>query len=626
MPDSLRRRAPLIYSAQTLLNKAVSDDKNHQHRTQVKHLGESPADHRPTVYRDGGGSRNWLFSLLVCLSAVAAYAAVPWFQFVFDDRGQVVENPSLLHLSWIPQYFQHHVWSYRASAGPSYYRPLFATWLNLNYAFFGLHPAGWHIAVLCLHVLVCWLTYRLVCVVFENREIALAASLLFALHPVHVESVAWVSASTDLLAAVFVISSFLVHRRAQGASGWVGIVLRGASAACFAGALLAKETALLFPLLVLFDSLLLTRRGRKAVSILASTLPYFLVVVVYCLIRAGVLGGFSRTISPLPPTVFLLTLPSVLLFYLGMLLVPAGLSPFYDSPYVDNPDLLHFWVPLLVLTGVAALGYASVRRRPSSNETALDRRRCGFMLLWAGLFLLPALDLPVLDPGEIVHDRYLYLPSIGFLAVVAFALQRLAVRLSASKRAQALLLGGMALVLGAATAAQSLHWRNDLVLYQRGAAVAPDNVNAQNNLANSYLESGDYDRGIALHKKILEAHPRHVDSYFNIGMAYYNQSQFPVAEGYFRQALQLRPEPEWYFQLGLTQFKAGEVASAEGSLKQALRGGADRSGFHVALGAVYETEGKLRLALGEFELARALDPQNQPLQKEIEKIKQQLAL
>jgi tetratricopeptide (TPR) repeat protein len=561
----------------------------------------------------------------ICVAGTIAYLAVPSFQFVHDDRIQILENSTLLHMSSISQYFLHHVWSYIPDMPASYYRPLFSAWLNLNYALFGRHAAGWHIAVLCLHLLASVLTYRLIWTVFRSQATGLLAALVFAVHPVHVESVAWISGSTDPLAAIFVISAFLTYRKTRYARGRMRVLTIFASLACFACALLIKEAALLFPILLILDSLLLSQNERPPRTVVASVLPYFLLAAAYCLIRVKVIGSFSPAHIPLPAATLFYTLPSVLFFYLGLLLFPMGLSLFYDTPYVTSPDFLHFWIPCLVLLGAGVITYACIRQLAVNRARGEDyRKQCVFFLLWAALFLIPALDLKVLDPGEIAHDRYLYIPSIGFFAVAAFLVQQLATKMTLPRRMQAVLWAAIIAVLAFATAMQSFYWTSDFVLYRRGVSVAPANLSARNNLANIYLESGDFERGIALHREILQKDPSHAESYYNIGMVYYNQGNFAVAESYFKKALSLRTRSDWYFRLGIAQFKNGEFAAAEGSLTQALHSAPQQPEFHIALGAVYEAEGKLPLALQEFEAAQRLDPANQPVRNEIVKIKQKL--
>jgi protein O-mannosyl-transferase len=572
------------------------------------------------------GKRDWIYLILICVSGLAAYFALPGFLFVFDDRTQILGNPSLLHASSIPRYFQHHTWSYVSGAPPSYYRPLFSTWLNLNYALFGPHPAGWHVLLLGLHLLASLLVFWTVRDMFRNSTTGIVAALLFAVHPVHVESVAWVSGGTDPLAAVFILLSFLMYRKAQDTHAWRRAGVGLLSLSSFACALLTKEVVLLFPLLLLTDSLLLSGERRGLNWKLASVVPYLLLAAGYCAIRVSVLGAFSEPHTQLRWATIFLTLPSVLLFYLALLFFPIGLSPFYETPYRERADLVHFWIPALVVTAAMVLSYLSIRRLTNGDQNRNDgSRQCAVFAVWTIVFLVPALDLAALDPGEIAHDRYLYLPSVGFLAIVAFTLQQLAERIALPQRLQSLGFAALILLLGSATATQSYYWKNDLALYRRAVAVAPDNINALNNLADTYLEAGDYGRGIALHKQILERNPNYAESYYNIGLAYYNQRDYPLAENYLKEAVRLRPAADWCFYLGMAQFKSGEMAGAEQSLRQSVSQEPVRGQFHAALGIVLETEGKTEPALEELEQARGLDPGNAAIQNEIVKLQKQLS-
>src|SRR6266581_2941570 len=140
-----------------------------------------------------------VIELLLATVAFIVYAGTLVFGFVYDDRVQIVGNRVISHWTYVPQYFLHHVWYLvdpRFAA--NYYRPIFLLWLKLSYSAFGVSPAGWHLASVALHILatlqVFWLAQRLL----KNRSAAIVASLLFAVHPLHVESVAWISGVTDL--------------------------------------------------------------------------------------------------------------------------------------------------------------------------------------------------------------------------------------------------------------------------------------------------------------------------------------------------------------------------------------------------------------------------------------------
>ena len=301
--------------------------------------------------------------------------------------------------------------------------------------------------------------------------------------------------------------------------------------------------------------------------------------------RIQVLGAFSHTLTLLPAKVWLLTLPSVMVFYFRLLVVPAGLSPFYDTPYIKTASFTGFFLPLLELFAIGGMLVCWVLRQRKSGQVKASRQTA-FFVCWMVILLVPALNLAALDMGEIAHDRYLYLPSIGFCALVAIGMKQAAEHLQVSATFRRMAVASVAVVLlRAAAIAQSAFWKDDLQLYKRGASIAQSNLDAQNNLANIYFENGDFEHGIATHQRILKVNPSFVDSYFNLGVAYYKLGDQTQAQSYLRQAISMRPSPESYFYLGLAQFKTGDMASArEKSLRTAAQWGRQQPDFHAALG------------------------------------------
>jgi len=555
--------------------------------------------------------------LLVVTSAILAYCLTPQFGFVFDDRKQVLENSTLAHLGSIPGYFTHP--GGYLVGDFSYYRPLFGAWTNLNYFAFGLHPAGWHVTLLLLHTCVAFLCFRMLLALLGDLAAATIGALLFAIHPIHVESVAWISGATDPLAAAFLLLAFLIYLKARENRTLIFF-----SWLLFAASLLCKETALVFPFVVLSYMLLLgDEKQRKIRSAIIEIGPYFLIAGIYTAVRIHVLGGFSHTLTPLPFKVVLLTLPSVMVFYLRLLLFPLGLSPFYYTPYVKTAPLAGFFTPLLILLIIGGVLAVWVRRL-KNTEDAKAPRQAGFFVAWMILLLVPAFNLTALDMGEIAHDRYLYLPSIGLCALVALLAKEAGERLKVSPAFRNFAVAALAIILCTATVAQSVFWKDDMSLYKRGASMAPNNMGAQNNLANVYLDRGDFEHGIAIQQRILQFDPSFVNSYFNLGVAYYKLGDQSRAKSYLQKAISMRPTPDSYFYLGLAEFKKGELAAAEESLRIATEWSGQRADFHAVLGVLYETEGKLPLALQELETALSLNQGNQNVRNEIEKIKARL--
>src|SRR5262249_30143212 len=131
---------------------------------------------------------------------------------VHDDRGQIVENPAVHSWHAVPTYFTAHVWSaVMPEELGNYYRPLFLLWLRINDAIFGKQAWGWHLTTILAHVLTTLLVYLLALRLGTGRGVALLATLIFALHPAHIEAVAWISGVTEPLLAILFIAAFLTY-------------------------------------------------------------------------------------------------------------------------------------------------------------------------------------------------------------------------------------------------------------------------------------------------------------------------------------------------------------------------------------------------------------------------------
>src|SRR5690349_12283571 len=179
---------------------------------------------------------------LIVLLTLATYADTLRFKFVYDDYPQIVVNPRLTSWRYLPQFFTTDVWShFFSNTAIHYYRPIFSTWLLINYTLFAKHPLGWHFTNVVLHLIATVLVWFLAERLTDDTTIAFFAGLLFGLHPVHGEVVAWVSTSSEMLLTIFVLSSLLFLLRMKS----IGNPIRwlAGSLTFYVAALLTKETA-----------------------------------------------------------------------------------------------------------------------------------------------------------------------------------------------------------------------------------------------------------------------------------------------------------------------------------------------------------------------------------------------
>ncbi len=320
------------------------------------------------------------------------YAATIRFQFVYDDHGQIVQNTLVQSWRFVPQYFQGQVWQYLFSnALANYYRPLNLLWFRLNDALFGLQPAGWHVLAILLHVFATALAYLIARRLAGRPLMAALTALLFGVHPMRHEVVAWVSGTTESLCAVLFLSGFLAYLKSRETARTRWMALSGL---LYAVALLVKETAIVLPAVIFTHAWLygggsdgneqpqgwirLSRAARRL-------LVYVPVAILYLAVRVSVLDGFSHSEVNISPWTFALTLPSVLFFYVRQWLLPIRVAAFYDLPLASRIDVTDVVLPLaglILLSG--ALWFFRWK---------LGRREVAFAALWTVTVLLPALSL-----------------------------------------------------------------------------------------------------------------------------------------------------------------------------------------------------------------------------------------
>lgn len=567
----------------------------------------------------------WLCPLLVLILVLAAYARTPRMGFVYDDQITVVNNPEVQSARNIPSLFgagvRHSSWQ----GWHNYYRPIFFLWLLGNYSAFGLRPAGWHIAGLALHAANCLLVYILALRLVRKRLPALFSGLIFGLHPVQVEVVSWISASTELLATLFALAAFLSYLRAAE-SGRRWTLWHFAAPVLYAAAALSHETAVVLPALVFFHEWL-GRPGCASPSpqqprdaalrrALGACAPFLIVGAIWLGARLAALGSLTQTATPLSLRTRLATLPGILGRYLLHVLWPLGLSPLYDCRYVTQYSASAVLVPF-VLVGLAGVAvFLAVRKLPAGKLAAV----------WVLLPLLPALHISIFPPNDFLHDRYLYHPLVGVALLAGLGLAWLEEH---SGQVRLLLWPGAAAVLAAAgllTFRQTAYWIDNLALYSRGYEVAPHNSTAINNLGVELMDRGQLDQAQALFETGYRENPNLWLAQYNLGRIYYDKGLYPDAAAAFQKSISAEPNyPASYMHLGMTYFRLRQLNPAIDSVKRAIALQPDGVGYHFALGIMLKESGDAAGARAEFEAELKRDPNHRPAREQLRLLDQAAA-
>jgi protein O-mannosyl-transferase len=469
---------------------------------------------------------------LLGLVTFVVYSGSLSFDFVWDDWPQIVNSPIIRTWSNLPRAFGSDLW-YHVARNQVYYRPLFVAWSMLNYTLFGLRPWGWHLGAVLLHVGAAAAVFCMVRRLGMEYWTAALAALIFALHPVHIEPVTWISAASDTMVTMFAALAFAAFLNGRDAehdpqrnpekrkrtAWWI------ASLALLACALLTKEMAVMFATLVgiyawLYPAKAKASSGRKIIAAVIEAAPYAVVTIAYALLRRHALLSTTWQFSPSHGMMDVArTLPLVMSIYLRQLLVPVGTTGLYYTPYVTTAIVSQVAVPAAVL-GAALIGLWYWNRRAGNSIVA-------FAGLWLLVGLAPALYLRNFGNGDFVRDRYMYLPSIGFAMLAAMGLRRL----PSIKGWSAQLVQGCAILVLCsgylcASITQQMYWANDLMVLLRGQSLYPGNPSTMAGLAKEYSKVGVHDRAIELAESVVRDHPEYGYGPLTLAEVYIHAGRF----------------------------------------------------------------------------------------------------
>jgi tetratricopeptide (TPR) repeat protein len=549
-----------------------------------------------------------LFSLVA--ATVLVYANSLSGAFVFDDTKQIAGNKALHSWSNIFRAFSSDVWSFQrgtltADIPPPYYRPLFTTYLTLNYKLFGLWEPGWHLMNLTVHVAATVAVYFLLKRLSGNRLVAALAALLFGLHTAHVESISWISGIPDPLAALFYAPSLLwyVRYREEGKGKWLT-----ASVVAFGLAILCKETPLALPLVLCVWELTRPIRSQSLAlllkDIVLQMIPYAVVAAAYLALRFSVLGRISWKhpfMARVPDSAIWMTVPYVFVNYLKHLLAPFYLSLIYGTSFITSASDPRFLLPVGILVGMG-LTLWIYRKRLSQQ-------------VWMAIAmmvapLLPVLNLKVFHYEYIIQDRYLYLPSIGFCYLVAILILRLARKHASVALATSIV---VLLAFGASTILQNRVWHNSVALWQRAVHYSPNSWSTHYNLGLAYLVLKQYEPA---RNELLEAKrlaPGNADVYNNLALAQAGLGHADESIANLKAALALDPRLlEAHNNLGALLYDKGDYAGAKLEFSRALERDPSSSSarFNLArtLAAMSDHAGAIR----EYEALLAIEADDVP--------------
>jgi len=579
-----------------------------------------------------------LFILLgLAVVTFAIYAQVVGHQFItLDDPTYIQENPmvnrGITHagLAWAFTTFHAANW-----------HPL--TWIShmIDCQFFGISASRHLLMNALIHVanslLVFWFLLRAT----HARWPSALVAALFALHPLHVESVAWASERKDILSTFFGLLSLIAYVRyaeAPSSSRYVW------TAMALALGLLAKPMLVTWPFVMLLIDYWPLRRFRAVTSarpseaatglwpLLREKLPLFALVLASAVMTliAQSRGGAVRTLAHEPIT---LRLSNALVSYVKYLLLtfwPNDLAVYYPFAGISPWQIIG---AAFLLIGITAFCL--------SQRTVRPYLTVGW--LWFLGTLVPVIGL-VQVGGQIMADRYFYIPSIGLFIAVVFGFTDIVRSWRVAPSLSAGIAVGVLLILATLTNAQIQRWRDSFTLFEYTLAVTPPNLRIEYNLGVALGVIDRYDDAAAHFEKALQIDPNFYDGLVVMGVTRAHQGRLPEGIEYFQAAIRSQPEaPKAHVQLahalwtqkrdqdaleemrralqsapkdadiqadfGLALALAGRIPEAIEQLHEALRLNPTSAETHANLGLALLALGKPRESIPEFEMALRLKPE-----------------
>jgi tetratricopeptide (TPR) repeat protein len=550
--------------------------------------------------------RNLVVCLLLVVATLAVYNSVNQHPFVnYDDDRYIVENPHVRAGLTV----ETLKWAF-ISTEQANWHPV--TWLShaLDCQLFRLNAAGHHLTSLMIHAVNAALLFLLL--VYATGRVGPSAfvAALFALHPINVESVAWIAERKNVLSTFFMLLAIAAYGRYAQKPSWQRY---SAVVALFALGLMSKPMVITLPcVLLLLDFWPLARVKGSALAhlvlpqkplsfLLLEKLPLLAMSAASAIItiQAQQSAGAMRSTMQFSFAVRLENALVAYASYFWKMLCPAKLAPLYPHP----GDSLAFWqiaLSLVVLAGITSIAIALRSHR---------------YLLVGWLWFLGAL-VPVIGLVQVgdqaMADRYAYIPLVGIFMMIAFATADF---FTARKLQPAIPLAISAIVLAAlgfATYRQVTYWSSSYELWSHTLAVTSNNFIAENNLGGALLLQGKVDDAFPHFQAAARINPNDPMSRSNIGAYLQEHNQLQAAIEQYQTTIRLAREPlllaATYANLGTAYRDLGDGTRAEESYNQALQLNPAQSSAYLGLGRLREQQGRRDDAIRNYERAVALRP------------------
>jgi protein O-mannosyl-transferase len=423
---------------------------------------------------------------------------------------------------------------------------------------------------------------------------------VFAIHPLRVESVAWLAERKDVLSGLFfmlTIGAYVRYARRPWSLARHGLVVL-----LFAMGLMCKPMLVTLPVVLLLLDYWPLQRTESEGRLVLEKLPLLALSAASCVVTLLAQTGAMPSIKSFSLSARLANALASCMVYLGQMVWPAGLAVFYPYPHNGLPP----WE--MALAGTLLAGLSAV--------VLWQRRKQPWLLVgwvWYLVMLLPVAGL--IQAGRQAHaDRYTYLPQIGIYLAVTW----LVAEWKVNRVALGGLMAGVLAVLMVCAWQQTAYWKDSETLWTHTLACTTDNAVAQNNLGNALLQKSQADEAIAHLQKALQIRPNFAEAHYTLGNALRQKGKVDEAIVQFQEALKIKPDyAEAHNNLGTALRQKGRVDEAISHYQKALKIMPDNESIHVNLANALLQKGRVDLAIAQFQSALQIDPADMEIQNNL---------
>ena len=535
---------------------------------------------------------NFILKKLYSIFLIAALSFTPYLNslsndFVWDDTDLVRNNPDIKSFKKLPELFLSPFGNpVQFKENPLFYRPLIFFSYMVDYKLWNTNPAGYHLSNIILHTLSSVLIFLILLKIFSDFNFSLLSSLIFAVHPVHTESVTWISGRTDVLCTLLLLLSFNAYLNCLKSAGKTHSFNSLLSVFYFTLSIFSKETAIVLPLIILFYEIFFLSENIPVISaikiFIRKNFLFMLPVILYLTLRTVALkNNFYPLLTKASLPERILTILTVISDYIKLLFFPVTLNSLYVVKTVSNPADFKTMLSILTLTAIFVL---LIKSKNISKKFF-------FGTSWFFISLLPVSNI-IPFSSIIKTEHFLYLPSIGFSIVAGIVLSGtnnfFSDKIGRIKIIPVSLIVLIIIFFSVQAAKRNYVWKDEITLFEDQVLKSPLSYIAHNNLGLAYKASGKPELARNEFLFAQKINPKTQSSYVNLGNLFFDSgNMIPAIENY-KKAIGINPtESSVHNNLGVAYAKTGNSKGAIKEFETASELNPEYASPHVNLGNAY---------------------------------------